>query len=70
MAKVRLTIELEINEEACVEYGVTPSDIVEELDLYSSDVIDGYEIYADHPDLDISSDFVLGDAHIVSKELV
>ena len=70
MAKVRLTIELEIDEEACEEYGVTPSDIVEELDLCSSDVIDGYELFAYHPDLDISSDFVLGDACVVSKELV
>ncbi len=70
MAKVRMTIELNIDETVCKEYKIKPQEIFEALDIYQSNVIDGYEIYAVHPNLDLAYDFVLGDAYVVSKEIV
>jgi len=69
--KVRMTIEFTINEKKCKEMGVSPEEVFECLAITSHNVCDGFEIYPDHPALDVASDFVLeGDVNIISKELV
>ena len=67
-AKIRLTIEMDI---AVDEYpNLTADEVAKSIILQDSDMIDGFEITTNHPDLENNSDFVLSNGAIVRKELV
>ena len=69
--RVRLVVEFDINSEACKESGVTEREVLNGIMISESDVIDGFEIYSVHPQLDMTSDFVLGGiCNITSAEFV
>ena len=69
--RVRMVIEFDIDSESCAEHGIRESEILDTLCVEEHDVIDGFEIYPNHPELDVSMDFVLGKyADIISKEFV
>ena len=69
--RVRMVIEFDIDAESCAEHGIEEREILDAICVKENDMIDGFEIYPIHPNLDVSMDFVLGkDAEIISKEFV
>lgn len=69
--RVRMIIEFDIDSESCAEHGISESEILDSLTVEENDVIDGFEIYPVHPELDVAMDFVLGkEVEIISKEFV
>ena len=66
--KLRLTIEMDIDTD---EYtNLTADEVAKSIILQDSDVVDGFEITTNHPDLENTSDFVLSNGVIVQKELI
>lgn len=67
---VRLEIELEIDEEAAAEHGLTSEQIVAGIVCRQSDVIDGVEITTELPGCNCVSDFFLRGQTILAKKLI
>ena len=66
--KLRLTIEMDIDTD---EYpNLTADEVAKSIILQDSDVVDGFEITTNHPDLENTSDFVLSNGVIAQKELI
>lgn len=68
--KIRLVVEIDIDSEACAEHNIEPEEIFDGICMEESEVIDGFEIFARHNDLDVAYDYILGEGYIVSKELI
>ena len=49
---------------------LTADEVAKSIILQDSDVVDGFEITTNHPDLENTSDFVLSNGVIVQKELI
>lgn len=69
--KARITIEFKINSERCKAYNLTPEEVLENMLIRDSDIIDAYEIFPSIFGMDVASDFMLEPCpDIISKEFV
>ena len=67
--KVKLTVEVSISAEECKDKGIDMQEIANSLVIEPSEVIDGFEIFPRHHELDICSDFMLKEeAKLISVE--
>lgn len=70
MSKLRITVDIEINDEAREELNITEETILNSMRVEQDDVIDGVLIFQSVEGLDPTSDIVLGDGVIVSKKII
>ena len=70
MSKLRITVDIEINDEAKEELNITEETILNSMRVEPDDVMDGVLIFQSVEGLDPTSDIVLGDGAIVSKEII
>ena len=68
--KVRLEIELEIDEDAAASYGFCAADISGGIVLWDSDFIDGMELTTDLPGCSRVKDFFLRGGRILTRSIV
>ena len=69
MSKLRITVDIEIDDEAREELNITEETIMNSMRVEPDDVMDGVLIFQSVEGLDPTSDIVLGDGVIVSKEI-
>lgn len=69
MPKVRIVIEAEINEETMQECGCSLEEVKNNIVLWDSDVIDGFELTTNISGLDNTSEFFLQNGKIIKTEL-
>lgn len=69
MPKVRIVIEAEINEETMQECGCSLEEVKNNIVLWESDVIDGFELTTNISGLDNTSEFFLQNGKIIKTEL-
>ena len=70
MSKLRITVDIEIDDEAREELNITEETIMNSMRVEPDDVMDGVLIFQSVEGLDPTSDIVLGDGVIVSKEII
>ena len=70
MSKLRITVDIEIDDEARGELNITEETIMNSMRVEPDDVMDGVLIFQSVEGLDPTSDIVLGDGVIVSKEII
>ena len=70
MSKLRITVDIEIDDEAREELNITEEAIMNSMRVEPDDVMDGVLIFQSVEGLDPTSDIVLGDGVIVSKEII
>ncbi len=70
MSKIRITVDIEINDEAKEELNITEEAILNSIRVDRDDAVDGVLIFQNVEGLDLTSDIVLGDGKIVSREMV
>lgn len=70
MSKLRITVDIEIYDEAREELKITEETIMNSMRVEPDDVMDGVLIFQSVEGLDPTSDIVLGDGVIVSKEII
>ena len=70
MSKLRITVDIEIDDEAREELNITEETIMNSMRVEPDDVMDGVLIFQSVEGLDPTSDIVLGDGAIVSKEII
>lgn len=69
MPKVRIVIEAEINEETMEECGCCVEKVKNNIVLWDSDIIDGFELTTNISGLDNTSEFFLQNGKIIKTEL-
>lgn len=70
MSKIRITVDIEINDEAKEELNITEESILNSIRVDRDDAVDGVLIFQNVKGLDLTSDIVLGDGKIVSRKMV
>lgn len=70
MSKLRITVDIEIDDEAREELNIAEETIMNSMRVEPDDVMDGVLIFQSVEGLDPTSDIVLGDGVIVSKEII
>lgn len=70
MSKLRITVDIEIDDEAREELNITEETIMNSMRVEPDDVMDGVLIFQSVEGLDPTSDIVLGDGVIVTKEII
>lgn len=70
MSKIRVSLEIEVDSEECKRLGITEQEVVDSISLRPDDVVDAVMIFQAVPGIDNTSDIVLGDGWIISKELI
>ena len=70
MSKLRITVDIEIDDEAREELNITEETIMNSMRVEPDDVMDGVLIFQSVEGLDPTSDIVLGDGVIFSKEII
>ena len=70
MSKLRITVDIEIDDEAREELNITEETIMNSMRVEPDDVMDGVLIFQSVEGLDPTSDIVLGDGVIVSKGII
>lgn len=70
MSKLRITVDIEINDEAKEELNITEETILNSMRVEPDDVMDGVLIFQSVEGLEPTNDIVLGDGAIVSKEII
>ena len=70
MSKVRLVVDIEIDSDECANHKISDQEVADNLEIVCDDMVDGVLIFQKIPGLDNTGDFVLGDGHIISKELI
>ena len=70
MSKIRITVDIEINDEERDKLNITEETILSSMRVEQDDVLDGVLIFQSVEGLDPTSDIVLGDGIIVSKKII
>ena len=70
MSKLRITVDIEIDDEAREELNITEETIMNSMRVEPDDVMDGVLIFQSVEGLDPTSDIVLGDGKIISREII
>lgn len=70
MSKLRITVDIEINDEAREELNITEETILNSMRVEPDDVMDGVLIFQSVEGLDPTSDIVLGAGKMISKEII
>lgn len=70
MSKLRVVVDIEIDDERCAELGVTEDTLVNSICVLPDDAIDGVLVYQNIPGLDNTSDIMLGCGKILSTEFI
>lgn len=70
MSKIRVVVDVDINDERCAELGVTEDTLVNSICVLPDDAIDGVLVYQNIPGLDNTSDIMLGCGKILSTEFI
>lgn len=68
--RIRMTVEIAVNEEMLKKTGVSFDDVLNGIRFNEHDAVDGFEITADVPGYDCSSDFFLVSGDVISIEEV
>lgn len=70
MSKIRITLDIEINDEERANLKITDEDIMNSMRVEPDDVMDGVLIFQSVEGIDPTSDIVLGEGRIVSREII
>ena len=70
MSKLRITVDIEIDDEVREELNITEETIMNSMRVEPDDVMDGVLIGQSVEGLDPTSDIVLGDGKIISREII
>ena len=70
MSKLRVVVDIDIDDERCAEQDVTEDTLVNSICVIPDDAIDGVLVYQNIPGLDITSDIMLGCGKILSTEFI
>lgn len=70
MSKLRITVDIEIDDEAREELNITEETIMNSMRVEPDDVMDGVLIFQSVEGLDPTSDIVLGNGKIISREII
>lgn len=70
MSKLRVVVDIDIDDERCAELGVTEDTLVKSICVIPDDAIDGVLVYQNISGLDNTSDIMLGCGKILSTELI
>lgn len=70
MSKLRVVVDIDIDDERCAELGVTEDTLVKSICVLPDDAIDGVLVYQNIPGLDNTSDIMLGCGKIISTEFI
>lgn len=70
MSKLRVVVDIDIDDEKCAELGVTEDTLVNSICVLPDDAIDGVLVYQNIPGLDNTSDIMLGCGKIHSTEFI
>ena len=68
--RVRMVIEVDIDQEALEEHGLSANDIFNHLTFREDDVVDGFLISTNIPDLNPGCHFFLCSGRVISQELL
>lgn len=70
MPKIKVVLEIELNEETMKENNVTPTEVFEDLQVVSDDTVDGYLVTRYGDTGDITGCFYLDGVTIVEQTLI
>lgn len=70
MSKLRVVVDIDIDDERCAELGITEDALVNSMCVIPDDAIDGVLVYQNIPGLDNTSDIMLGCGKILSTKLI
>ena len=70
MSKLRVVVDIDIDDERCAELGVKEDILVNSICVLPDDAIDGVLVYQKIPGLDNISDIMLGCGKILSTEFI
>ena len=70
MSKLRVLVDIDIDDERCSELGVTEDVLVKSICVLPDDAIDGVLVYQNIDGLDNTSDIMLGCGKILSVEFI
>lgn len=70
MSKLRITVDIEIDDEARKNLNISEEDIMNSMRVEPDDVMDGVLIFQSVEGLDPTSDIVLGNGKIISREII
>ena len=69
MSKLRITVDIEIDDEDRKNLNISEEDIMNSMRVEPDDVMDGVLIFQSVEGLDPTSDIVLGNGKIISREI-
>lgn len=67
---IRLTIDIELDKSVMEEKAITPEQIAQTMEIFESDVRDGFEITPSLFGIDSTEIFMLKDAYIGKREII
>lgn len=70
MSKLRVVVDIDIDDERCAELGVTEDTLVNSICVLPDDAVDGVLVYQNIPGLDNTSNIMLGCGKILSTEFI
>lgn len=70
MSKIRITVDIEINDEAKEELNITEEAILNSIRVDRDDAVDGILIFQNVEGLDPTRDIIFGNGKIISREII
>lgn len=70
MSKLRVVVDIDIDDERCAELGVTEDTLVNSICVLPDDAVDGVLVYQNIPGLDNTSNIMLGCGKNLSTEFI
>lgn len=70
MSKIRITVDIEINDEAKEELNITEEAILNGIRIDRDDAVDGVLIFQNVEGLDPTNDIIFGNGKIISREII
>lgn len=70
MSKIKVVVEIDVDENSRIDLGVAEDLLVNSLSVESDDSVDGVLIYQNIPGLNKTSDIILGNGKILSREFI
>lgn len=69
MRRIKVTLELEVNEQAVKDYGLTENTLLNGIVVVDNDDLDGALVTTNIPGLNPASDILLGTCRLVDKSI-